>query len=230
MEKLSIKNWAEDDRPREKMIKKGRLALSDTELIGILIGSGTKEYSAIDVAKNLLNRCNNDLNELAKLSIEELKKNKGIGEARAINIVTAMELGRRRKETQSPRNPIVTNSKDAFEILNPVMSDRETETFYAIYLNQASRVMSVKLIGEGGINFTPVDIRIIFKYALEIGAVRLIVGHNHPSGTLTPSQPDINITEKIAKSGDLLEVKLIDHIIIGHGEYYSFADECKLPM
>ncbi len=230
MEKLSIKNWAEDDRPREKMINKGRLALSDAELIGILIGSGTKEYSAIDLAKKLLNQCNNDLNELAKLSIAELKKTKGIGEARAINIVTAMELGRRRKETQSPKNPIITSSKDAYEVLNPYLADRDTETFYTVYLNQANRVLAVKAIGEGGINFTPVDIRMIFKNAVEINAVRIIVGHNHPSGALRPSQPDINITEKIAKGGEFLDIKLIDHIIVGEGAYYSFADESKLPV
>lgn len=225
MEKLSIKNWAEDDRPREKLIHKGRLALSDAELIGILIGSGTKEFSAIDLAKEILKRANNDLNELAKMGISDFKKVKGIGEARAINIITAMELGRRRKETQSAKTPVISSSKDAYEVLYPYLADRQSETFYAAYLNQANKVLSVKQIGEGGISFTPVDIRMIFIKALEMGAVRFVVGHNHPSGTLKPSEADRTLTQKVAKSGEILDIKVLDHIIIGDKGYYSFADE-----
>jgi DNA repair protein RadC len=222
---LNIKNWNPEDRPREKLLLKGTSALSDAELIAILIGSGTANLSAVDVSKKILLHGNNNLNELAKLSVKELMKVKGIGEAKAITIVAALELGRRRKETDTEEKPKITTSKDAYDLLKGDLMDLPHEEFWVLLLNRANRVIKKKRVSEGGVSGTVADPRIIFKMALEELASGIVVAHNHPSGNLTPSQSDINLTKKIKEAGKLLDIQLFDHVIVGEQKYFSFADE-----
>lgn len=222
---FSIKCWAEEDRPREKLILKGRHTLSDAELIAILIGSGTREESAVELSKKILSHLGNSLNELGKLSVNDLKRFKGIGEAKAISIIAALELGRRRKEADITKRSKVTCSKEIFEILHPHFSDLPYEEFHILMLNRANQVIKREFISRGGIAGTVVDQKIIFKTACEHLASSIILCHNHPSGNLKPSDADIKLTKKIKEASHLLDITLLDHIIIGENSYYSFADE-----
>lgn len=226
--KLSIKNWAEADRPREKLLEKGRQTLSDAELIAILLGSGTKELSAVELAKKILHQTGNDLNKLGKLSIKELMQHKGIGEAKAITIAAALELGRRRKDTDSKQQAVIKSSKEAYEFISPYLSDLHHEEFWAIYLSRNNTVIYQSKIGQGGINATIADIRIILKTAIEHLASGIIICHNHPSGNIKPSESDITLTQKIKEAAKLMDINLIDHIIFTDKSYFSFADEAKL--
>ncbi|MBX2965661.1 MAG: DNA repair protein RadC [Cyclobacteriaceae bacterium] len=222
---LGIKSWAAEDRPREKLLLKGTSALSDAELIAILLGTGTASMSAVDVAKNMLQQAGNNLNALARFSVKDLMKVKGIGEAKAITIVSALELGRRRKETETHERPKIVTSNDAFELLKGDLMDIPHEEFWLLMLNRAQRVIRKQQISLGGVHGTIADPKIIFKAALDELASGIIVAHNHPSGNVTPSQQDIDLTRKLKEAGKLLEIKLLDHLIIAGKQFYSFADE-----
>lgn len=222
---LKIPQWAEEDRPREKLLLKGKATLSDAELIGILLGSGTISLSAVDLAKLILKDVDNDLNQLAKLSVLDLKKFKGIGEAKAITIVSALELGRRRKEADVGVKEKISCSSDAYNILKKHMLDLDHEEFWVLLLNRANVVIKKVQISSGGVTGTVADPKIIFKCALDNLACAIILAHNHPSGNLKPSEADITLTKKIKGSGVLLEIPVLDHIIFTNSAYYSFADE-----
>ncbi|POY38456.1 hypothetical protein C3K47_03415 [Solitalea longa] len=226
--KLPITAWAEDDRPREKMMLKGRQSLSDAELIAILIGSGTAKLSAVDLSKHILNAVNNDLNTLAKLSIKELVKFNGIGEAKAISILAALELGRRRKEEDATKITRIISSKDTYLLMRPYLADLGHEEFWAVFLGRSNRVLSVQNISKGGVSSTVVDPKIIFKLALEHTASNVVLVHNHPSGNLKPSQQDLILTSKLKQAGLMLDIAVVDHLIITDGGFYSFADEGKM--
>lgn len=221
----SIKNWAEDERPREKLVQKGPSALSDAELLAILISSGTKEKSALDLARETLKLADNNLHSLGRLGVKELQQTKGIGEARAITIAAALELGRRRQMSAGLSRQTITQSKDATEIFIPVLRDLGHEVFYVLYLSQSSSVIRLENIGQGGLTSTVADIRIILKNALLYSASRLIVAHNHPSGNLKASKEDIAMTKKLKEAAALMDIKLLDHLIIGDNNYCSMADE-----
>jgi DNA repair protein RadC len=223
--KLSIKQWAVEDRPREKLLSKGIRTLSDAELLAILIGSGTKEASAVDLAKEILGTTGNNLNDLSRMSVHDLKKFKGIGEARAITIVSAMELGRRRKLEEVRRKKQISTSRDVYDFFHPFIGDLPHEEFWVLHLSRSNRILAWKRISQGGIAGTVTDIRLILKDALENTASALIICHNHPSGNLQPSEADREITKKIAEAARIMDIRLLDHIIIGEGGYYSFADE-----
>src|SRR5688572_25896752 len=225
VEFLNIKSWAAEDRPREKLVLKGKAALSDAELIAILLGTGTASMSAVDVAKSILQTVGNDLNELARLTVKDLIKVKGIGEAKAITIVSALELGRRRKETSSEEKPKITGSKDIYDLLKAELLDIPYEAFWIVLLNRANRVIKKHQISQGGVAGTVADPKIIFKLALEELASGVILAHNHPSGNLTASKADIDLTKKLKESGKLLEIEVLDHLIIAGKKYMSFADE-----
>jgi DNA repair protein RadC len=226
IQKITIKNWAEDDRPREKLMLKGKSALSDAELTAILIGSGNTEESAVELSKRILKSVNDNLIELSKLSINDLVKNfKGIGEAKAISIIAALELGKRRRSAEIIEKKKINSSNDAFELMHSMVSDCFYEEFWIIMLNKANKVIKYKSISEGGLTATVADPKKIFKLALENNATSLILCHNHPSGNLKPSEADIKITKQLKEAGLLLEISVIDHIIIGDDSYYSFADE-----
>jgi DNA repair protein RadC len=222
---LNIKTWAEEDRPREKLLLKGKAALSDAELIAILIGSGTPKLTAVDVAKLILAAVNNDLNELARLSVKDLMKHKGIGEAKAITIVSALELGRRRKETAAAAKTQITCSTDIYNYIKPQLLDLPHEEFWIILLNRANIVMKKESISAGGVAGTVADPKIIFKKALEQLASSVILVHNHPSGNIKPSAADIALTKKMKEAGAFLDLPILDHIIFTDNDYYSFADE-----
>lgn len=222
---LNIKSWSPEDRPREKLLLKGTSALSEAELIAILIGSGTANMSAVEVAKKILLQGGNNLNDLAKLSVKDLMKIKGIGEAKAITIVAALELGRRRKEADVEEKPKISTSKEAFDQLKADLMDLPHEEFWVLLLNRANRVIKKKKVSEGGVSGTVADPKIIFKMALEELACGVVVAHNHPSGNLTPSQSDIGLTKKLQEAGKFLEIQLLDHVIIAGNKYFSFADE-----
>lgn len=225
MQNTSIKHWAEDDRPREKMLQKGYAALSNAELLAILINNGTRDSSAVDLAKELLGKVNNDLQKLGKLSIKEMLKMKvkGIGEAKAITIAAALELGVRR-ETATAKKDIITNSRDIADFLRTQLQHKKEEVFMVIYLNAANKINHTEIISHGGITGTVADPRIVLKKALEHDATKIILCHNHPSGNTNPSRGDKDITQKIKEGARLLDIALIDHIIVGAGGYYSFAD------
>ena len=220
-----ITNWAEDDKPREKLMLKGKIALSDAELIAILIGSGSRNESAVELSKRILASVDNNLNALGKLSLQQLMTFKGIGEAKAISIIAAMELGRRRRSEDALELKKVTSSKVIFEIMQPIIGELPHEEFWIIYLNNSNKVISKSQLSKGGITGTLVDVRIVFKTALEMGATALILCHNHPSGTLVPSEADKQITRKLKLAGESLEIKVLDHLIITEASYFSFADE-----
>jgi len=222
---LNIKSWAAEDRPREKLQLKGKSALSDAELIAILLGTGTASMSAVDVAKNILQTVNNDLNELARLTVKDLMKIKGIGEAKAITIVSALELGRRRKELSAEERPKIASSNDIFELLKSELLDIPHEEFWIVLLNRANRVIKKHQISQGGVTGTVADPKIIFKIALEELASGVILAHNHPSGNLTASQADLDLTRKLKESGKLLDIQVLDHVIVAGKKYMSFADE-----
>jgi DNA repair protein RadC len=220
-----ITNWSEDDKPREKLMLKGKSVLSDAELIAILIGSGSRNESAVDLSKRILGSVDNNLNALGKLSISQLMNFKGIGEAKAISIIAALELGRRRRAEDAVELKKVTSSKIIFEIMQPIIGELPHEEFWIIYLNNSNKVISKSQLSKGGITGTLVDVRIVFKTALEMGATGLILCHNHPSGTLIPSDADKQITRKLKLAGDSLEIKVLDHLIVTEKNYFSFADE-----
>ncbi len=222
---LSIQKWAEEDRPREKLQLKGKATLSDAELIAILIGSGSQKLSAVDLSKHILSHVNNDLNALAKLSVKDLTKFNGIGEAKAISIVSALELGRRRKEMSPAARPQIRSSLDLYKLISPDLMDQPTEQFWVVLLNRSNRVISKRPISLGGVSGTVVDPKVIFKCALEDLASGIILIHNHPSGNLKASQADIRLTEKVKKAGQLLEIPVLDHLIYSDDGYLSFADE-----
>lgn len=220
-----ITSWAEEDRPREKLLLKGRAALSDAELIGILIGSGTQNLNALDIAKGILQKANNNLNDLARLGVSDLEKIKGIGKARAIAIVAALELGRRRSDQVPAEKPRITCSEDAWKIMKPLLLDVTNEEFWIIILNRANYVLRTEKISSGGITGTVADPKIIFKKALDALGSSIILVHNHPSGNLKPSEADNSLTKKLKESGLLLEIPVIDHIIFTDHRYFSYADE-----
>lgn len=223
--KLSIKSWAEADRPREKLLSKGKSALSEAELIAILIGSGNTEESAVELSRKILGDAQNNLTELAKLDVSDLCKYKGIGEAKAISIIAALELGRRRNKEIALERKDFKSSKNVFEYFHSKIADTPYEEFWILMLNRANKLIDEKRISEGGINGTVVDTRKLFKVALEKQASSIILCHNHPSGNRNPSGEDINLTKKLRDAGRMLEIPVIDHIIIANDNYYSFADE-----
>ncbi len=224
-EKMGIKNWAEDDRPREKMRAKGPAALSDAELIAILLGSGNRDETAVDLAKRILQSSKNNLNELGRLSVEDLLPFKGVGEAKAISIITALELGKRRRLSEALERQKVTSSSEAFEVLQPLIGDLAHEEFWVVFLNSSNRVRSAKCVSRGGLTGTMADLRMIFKEALMLNAPAVVLAHNHPSGSVKPSSQDKSLTRKIAAAGNIMDIKIIDHLIITEHQYYSFADE-----
>lgn len=221
----NILSWAEEDRPIEKLLLKGKAVLSDAELIAILIGSGTRELSAVDLSKLILQSVNNNLNELAKLSINDLMKFKGIGDAKAISIAAALELGRRRKESESLKKQKITSSADVYEAIRPYLMDLQHEQFWIILLNRANEVIRPQQISIGGVSGTVADPKMIFKAAIEHLASAIILVHNHPSGNLTPSQADKELTKKVKEGGQTLDIPVLDHLIFSDNGYFSFADE-----
>jgi DNA repair protein RadC len=221
----SIKQWAKDDQPREKLLLRGAENLSNSELLAILIHHGTREKTAVDLAKDILKRGKDNLNELGKLSIKELMKTRGIGEAKAITIAAAMELGRRRQASLSLERAVVASSGDIAQYLQSVLKDYRHEVFAVIFLNMANKVRHFEIISEGGITGTVADPRIILKKALEEDAVSIILCHNHPSGSLRPSRADEELTTKIKEAARFFDIRVVDHIIVSENGYYSFADE-----
>lgn len=224
-EKLNIKAWAEEDRPREKLLSKGRTTLSDAELIAILIGSGNRNETAVELSKKILKSIDNDLNKLGKLSVKELMQFKGIGEAKAISIVSALELGRRRKNTDNQPNKNIKSSKDVFEEVIGVMSDLPHEEFWILFLDRRNAVIKKSNVSKGGVSGTVADAKIIFKEAMQLLASAIILCHNHPSGNLKPSDADIQLTKKMKEIGNLVDVPVLDHLIITDKSYFSFGDE-----
>jgi DNA repair protein RadC len=222
---ISIKDWAEDDQPREKLVNKGKQALSDAELLAILLGSGTVSMSAVELAKQILQGAGNNLHELAKMSVKELQKFKGIGEAKAITIVSALELGRRRKEAEPVKRDKITCSQDVYEIMKPYLLDLPHEEFWVMFLNRANVVIKTEKMSSGGVTGTVADPKIIFKRALEEMANGLILVHNHPSGNTQPSRADIELTQKMREGAKLLDMQVLDHLIFTDHHFYSFADE-----
>ena len=222
---FSIKNWSHDDQPREKLRDKGKTVLSDAELLAILIGSGSREESAVDLCKRILANVNNNLNALGKLSIKQLMEFKGIGEAKAITIVGALELGRRRRQEDAVLLDKITSSKAVFETMQPILGELPHEEFWILYLNNSNKIIHKSQLSKGGITGTLVDVRLVLKNALENGATSLILCHNHPSGTLIPSQADKDLTQKLKQASESLDIKVLDHLIITEQAYFSFADE-----
>lgn len=221
---LKITEWAVEDRPREKLINNGTAGLSDAELLAILISSGTKDKSALDLGRELLGMVNNNLNSLGKLSISDLKKLRGIGDARAVTIAAALELGRRRKLSEVPDVIQIKCSKDVADIFQPLLSDLAHEEFWILFLNRSNKVISRMKLSQGGISGTVTDVRMVMKKAIEYLASGIIVCHNHPSGNLNPSESDSKITSKIKEAGNLMDIQLLDHLIVSDKDYYSFAD------
>lgn len=225
---FSIKNWSQADQPREKLLHKGKAALSDAELVAILIGSGARNESAVELCKRILAKANNSLSDLGKLSIKQLMEFKGIGEAKAITIAAAMELGRRRRGEEAMEKQQITSSETVFELMQPILGELPHEEFWIIYLNNSNKVIQKKQLSKGGITGTLVDVRLVMKNAIEIGAVGIILVHNHPSGTLKPSAADKQLTSKLKTAGESLDIKVLDHIIVTEASYFSFADNVLL--
>jgi DNA repair protein RadC len=221
---IKITDWAVEDRPREKFIQNGTASLSDAELLAILISSGTKDKSAVDLGRELLGMANNNLNNLGKLTIADLRKVHGIGPARAVTIAAALELGRRRKLSEVQYVPQIRSSKDVSDIFQPLLSDLLHEEFWILFLNRSNKVINRMKLSQGGISGTVTDVRLVMKKAIECLASGIIVCHNHPSGNLNPSESDNKITQKIKEAGNLMDIQLLDHLIISDKDYYSFAD------
>lgn len=222
----SIKTWSADDRPREKMISKGRQHLSDSELLAIILGSGSIGESAVELSKRILHDHQNNLNELGKISIHDLvKRYKGIGEAKAINIIAALELGRRRLTSEPTDKVRITCSRDAFNVLYPLVADLPYEEFWVLYCNRSNKIIHKHFLGRGGVSAVLVDPKIVMKAALEHQASVIILCHNHPSGSFKPSTLDISVTQQIKEAAKLFDITVSDHIIIAENSYYSFADE-----
>lgn len=227
--KLNIKDLALEDRPREKMLLKGVNTLSDAELLAILIASGNKEETAVELAQRILHSVSNNLNSLGKLSIKDLIKNfKGIGEAKAITIAAAMELGRRRKLSEAEETPLILSSQDAYNLMQPIMLDMKHEEVWILLLNRANKVIKKRQISKGGITGSVIDIRLIIKEAIDSLASAIILCHNHPSGNTSPSKEDDIITEKLKNAGKIMDIKLLDHIIVCEKSYYSYLDKGRL--
>lgn len=222
---FSIKHWSQDDQPREKLRDKGRTALSDAELVAILIGSGNREESAVALCKRILASVNNNLNALGKVSIKQLMTFKGIGEAKAITIAAALELGRRRRLEEAIQLDKITSSQSVFNLMQPILGELPHEEFWILYLNNSNKVIHKNQLSKGGITGTLVDVRLVLKNALETGATALILCHNHPSGTLKPSQADKAITQKLKLAAQSLDIKVLDHLIVTEKAYFSFADD-----
>ncbi|RIH63834.1 DNA repair protein RadC [Mariniphaga sediminis] len=223
--KLNIKEWAVEDRPREKLLSKGPRSLSDAELIAILIGSGNTGETAVELSRRVLNSVNNNLNDLGRKGIDYLKTFNGIGQAKAVSIVAALELGKRRKEAEVFIKKKITSSKDAADFFMPLLGDLNHEEFWVLLLDRGNKIIDHFMISQGGISGTVIDVRIILKNALEKLAVSLILSHNHPSGTMEASDADLKITRKIKQAADVMEISVLDHIIIGQNRYISLADE-----
>lgn len=223
-EYLSIKNWSVEDRPREKLVKKGVSSLSNAELLAILIGSGTRNVTAVELSKSILRQAENNLGTLGKTGLEDLIKIKGVGQAKAISILAALELGRRRNFSESPEKIKITSSQDAFKLFQPILSDLPHEEFWILLLNRSNVVIDKYRISQGGISGTVIDTRLILKKALEKLASGIILCHNHPSGNKKPSEADKSITCKIQKASKVMDISLLDHIIVADTDYFSFAD------
>ena len=222
---LKIKSWAEEDRPREKLLNKGKSVLSEAELIAVLIGSGTRSISAVDLAKTILNHAKNNLNSLAKYSVKDLMIFKGIGEAKAISIVSALELGRRRKDTVQEKRIKINSSQNVYDVMKPDLLDQKLEQFWLLLLNRANYIVQKIQISIGGISGTVADPKVIFKCALDNHASSIILVHNHPSGNIKPSESDIKLTTKLKDAGKLLEMPVLDHLIFTDQGFFSFADQ-----
>ncbi|HKK09303.1 MAG TPA: DNA repair protein RadC, partial [Bacteroidales bacterium] len=224
----SIKFWSEEDRPREKLLIKGKFSLTNAELIAILIGSGTASLSAVELSRQILQSVNNNLIELSKLTIKDLQKFKGIGEAKAISIVAALELGKRRRSEEGIQRKQITNSNEVFEYLQFTLSDTPYEAFWIVLLNRANHIIRTLKISDGGMTGTVADPKRIFKMALENNAASVILCHNHPSGNVRPSDADVKLTNKLKQAGEMLDIFVTDHIIIGDNRYFSFRDEAMM--
>ncbi|MEC4049709.1 DNA repair protein RadC [Flavobacterium sp. SUN046] len=222
---FSIKHWSEDDKPREKLMLKGKGVLSDAELIAILIGSGSRNESAVQLSKRIIASVNHNLNALGKLSLKQLMEFKGIGEAKAITIQAALELGRRRRAEEAIELTRITSSKVVFDIMHPIIGELPHEEFWILYLNNSNKVIYKGQLSKGGITATLVDVRLVFKLAIEQNATGIILVHNHPSGMLKASDADIQMTKKMKQAGETLEIKVLDHLIISEMGYISFIDE-----
>jgi DNA repair protein RadC len=222
---ISIKNWSQGDQPREKLRDKGKANLSDAELIAILLGTGSRSESAVSLSQRILSSVDNNLNQLGKLSIKQLMTFRGIGEAKAITIVAAMELGRRRRGEEALEKMKISSSTSVFELMQPIIGELPHEEFWIVYLNNSNKVLHKNQVSKGGITGTLVDVRLVLKSALELGAVGLILAHNHPSGTLKPSTADKDLTKKLKLAAESLDIKVLDHLIITEKAYFSFADE-----
>ncbi|RYY36072.1 MAG: DNA repair protein RadC [Sphingobacteriaceae bacterium] len=223
--KISIKSWAEEDRPREKLSGQGRRSLTDAELIAILIGSGSRDESAVELSKRILHHYENDLNKLGKATIADLCKFKGVGEAKAISIIAALEIGRRRADTDIKVLDEITGSQDAYHIMRRHLADLNHEEFWIVLINRANKVLAKELVSKGGLSGTVADPKIIFHMALQQQASGIILVHNHPSGNLKPSQLDVELTKKIANAGRMLDINVLDHLIITDSGFFSFADQ-----
>jgi DNA repair protein RadC len=226
--KLSIKEWAAEDRPREKLLSKGARSLTDAELIAILIGSGNLEETAVELSRRILTSTENNLNELGRKGVDFLKSFNGIGEAKAVTIVAALEMGKRRKEAEVFNKNIITGSKDAADFFQPLLGDLNHEEFWIMLLDRGNKILDTFMISQGGITGTVIDVRLILKTSLDKFASSLILCHNHPSGTLQASDADIKITKKITDAAKIMDMSVIDHIVIGQNRYLSFADEGML--
>lgn len=225
---MVIKDWSEDDRPREKLFLKGRTVLSEAELLAILIGSGNQKDSALGISRNVLSEAKNNLALLSQLSVQHLLKVRGIGKAKAAVIIAAMELGRRRRGVNNFEKKQLSSSRSVFELMQPLIGELEHEEFWILLLNNANKMQYKWKLSVGGITAALVDVRLIYKKAIERGATSMILCHNHPSGNLMPSQSDIMLTKKVIKGGAILDIKVLDHIIVAEQGYYSFADEGNL--
>jgi len=223
--KLNIKSWAEEDRPREKLLNKGAQALSDTELLAILLRSGSREETAVGLAQRVLHGADNNLNELGRQPLSTLTRFKGLGETKALTIIAALELGRRRQLTDVKDRPLVRSSRDSYHAISTILADLPHEEFWILMLNRANRIISRERVSMGGVTGTVVDARIVFKRALDMLACSIVLCHNHPSGNLSPSQADIDLTKKMKAAGKTLDIQVVDHLIISDEGYYSFADE-----
>lgn len=227
--KLSIKDWAEDDRPREKALQRGIFSLSNAELLAILIGSGNNEESAIQLAQRILNAVNNNLYSLGKLSLKELVANfKGIGVAKGVSILAALELGKRRAATDPLARDVIRSSKDVYDALYPILSDLPHEELWALFLNRSNRIINKQKLSQGGTSETTFDMKILLKYAVNDLASGIVLCHNHPSGNLRPSQADDQLTRRVSQAVKMLDIRLFDHLIIAENRYYSYSDEGKL--
>ncbi len=223
--KLNIKSWAEEDRPREKLLNKGAQALSDAELLAILLRSGSREETAVGLAQRVLHAADNNLNELGRQPLAALTKFKGLGETKALTILAALELGRRRQLTDVKDRPQIRSSRDSYNAISTILADLPHEEFWILMLNRANRIISRERVSMGGVTGTVVDARIVFKRALDMLACSIVLCHNHPSGSLRPSQADIDLTKKMKAAGKTLDILVVDHLIISDEGYYSFADE-----